>query len=134
MKDVNNVVLIGRLTRDPVMKSTASGMSVSKFSLAVNEPKKVGEEWKDNAGFFDVVLWGKQAESLYSYLVKGKRVAVTGKLTQERWEQDGENRSKVVVTAATVQLLDGGGSGSGPRQGDLIPPESGGDTADDIPF
>jgi single-strand DNA-binding protein len=107
MADVNNVTLIGRLTRDADLKYTSNGKAVSKFSLAVNEKRKVGDDWKDEAGFFEIVLWGQIGESLNQYLTKGKQIAVTGRLTQERWEQDGQNRSKVVVTAATVQLLGG---------------------------
>jgi single-strand DNA-binding protein len=112
MADVNQVVLIGRLTRDADLRYTSNGKAVSKFSLAVNEKRKVGDEWKEEAGFFEIVLWGQLGESLNQYLIKGKQVAVTGKLTQERWEQDGQNRSKVVVTAVMLQLL-GGGSGGG---------------------
>jgi single-strand DNA-binding protein len=114
MSDVNNVTLIGRLTRDADLKYTANGKTVAKFSLAVNEKRKAGDQWKDEAGFFEIVLWGQAAESLQQYLAKGKQVAVVGRLTQERWEQDGQNRSKVTVTAATVQLL---GSPAGSKGG-----------------
>ena len=112
MSDVNHVVLIGRLVRDAELKYTDNGKAVSKFSIAVNEKRKAGDQWKDNAGFFEVVLWGQIAESIQPYLSKGKQIAVTGKLTQERWEHNGENRSKVTVTASTVQLLGGSQSGS----------------------
>ena len=127
MADMNQVVLIGRLTRDAELKYTANGKAVSKFSLAVNKRRRVGDEWKEEANFFEIILWGQLGESLDQYLVKGKQVAVIGELTQERWEQDGQNRSKVVVTGATVQLLggaannDGGGSSrqtEQPRYGD----------------
>ena len=111
MSDTNFVVLIGRLTRDAELKLTANGKAVSKFTLAVNKKRKSGDAWKDDAGFFDIVLWGQLAESLQQYLVKGKQIAVTGELNHERWEQDGQNRSKVSVTAHTIQLL-GGTSGS----------------------
>jgi single-strand DNA-binding protein len=105
MSDVNCVVLIGRLTRDAELKSTANGTAVSKFSIAVNRRIKKGEAWTEEANFFDVLLWGKQAESLHQYLVKGKAVAVDGELRQERWQQDGQNRSKVTVNANYIQLL-----------------------------
>ncbi len=75
MSDVNCVVLIGRLTRDAELKSTANGTAVSKFSIAVNRRIKKGEAWTEEANFFDVLLWGKQAESLHQYLFKGKAVA-----------------------------------------------------------
>ena len=120
MSDVNHVVLIGRLTRDAELRATTSGKSVAKFSIAVNEKRKVGDEWKDSPGFFEVVLWGQLAESLKPYLLKGKQLAVTGKLTQERWDQDGQSRSKVTVTASTIQLL-GSGSGGGNSSTDSKP-------------
>jgi single-strand DNA-binding protein len=136
MADINQVVLIGRLTRDADLRYTSNGKAVSKFSLAVNEKRKVGDEWKDEANFFEIVLWGQTGESLNRYLIKGKQVAVTGKLTQERWEQDGRNRSKVVVTAETIQLLGGtsGGDGAGQKQNPVPASASNDGFADDIPF
>jgi single-strand DNA-binding protein len=115
MADLNHVVLIGRLTRDAELKYTSSGQAVCKFSIAVNRRKKVGDQWEDEANFFDIVLWGKQGESLQSYLVKGKMVGVDGELRQDRWQQDGQNRSKVEVIANYIQLLGGGGQSSGER-------------------
>ncbi|MCL2805521.1 MAG: single-stranded DNA-binding protein [Treponema sp.] len=111
MADLNHVVLIGRLTRDAELKYTAGGQAVCKFSIAVNRRKKVGDSWEDEANFFDIVLWGKQGESLQSYLVKGKMVGVDGELRQDRWQQDGQNRSKIEIIANYLQLLGGGQSG-----------------------
>ena len=117
MADVNHVVLIGRLTRDAELKYTSGGQAVCKFSIAVNRRKKNGDQWEDEANFFDIVLWGKQGESLQSYLVKGKMIGVDGELRQDRWQQDGQNRSKVEIIANYVQLWGGGGgSGGGDRQ------------------
>ncbi|MFP3041939.1 single-stranded DNA-binding protein [Treponema primitia] len=147
MADINHVVLVGRLTRDAELKYTANGQAVCKFSVAVNRRRKNGDQWIDEANFFDVVLWGRQGESLNQYLVKGKMVGLDGELRQDRWEQDGQNRSKVEIVAANLQLLGGGpgGGASGGAQGrsetygDKAPkesPPSGGDDgfADDIPF
>jgi single-strand DNA-binding protein len=137
MADVNNVTLIGRLTRDAELRYTANGKPVSKFSLAVNEKRKNGDQWKDEADFFEIVFWGQLGESLNSYLVKGKQIAVTGRLTQERWQQDGQNRSKVVVTAATIQLLGGtsGGDGSSvQKQNSAASPVPDGGFNNDFPF
>ncbi|MDR2541831.1 MAG: single-stranded DNA-binding protein [Treponema sp.] len=114
MADLNHVVLIGRLTRDAELKYTSGGQAVCKFSIAVNRRKKVGDQWEDEANFFDIVLWGKQGESLQTYLVKGKMVGVEGELRQDRWQQDGQNRSKIEVIANYIQLL-GGGQSSGER-------------------
>lgn len=126
-QDVNHVILIGRLTRDAEMKYTSGGMAVCRFSIAVNRRAKEGDSWVDEANFFDIVVWGKTAEALNQYLVKGKQVAVKGELHQNRWEQDGKARSKVEINAETVQLLGGGenhaestgnvSGGYSPRQG-----------------
>ena len=105
--DLNCVVLIGRLTRDAALTYTSGGMAVCKFAVAVNRRRKQGEQWVDEASFFDIVLWGKSGESLNQYLVKGKQVAVEGELYQNRWEQDGQPRSKVEIMANNVQLLGG---------------------------
>jgi single-strand DNA-binding protein len=143
--DINHVVLVGRLTRDAELKSIASGQAVCKFSIAVNRSKKNGEQWEDEPNFFDVVLWGKRGEALHQYLNKGKLVAVDGELRQDRWQQDGQNRSKVEIVANNIQLLggsSGGGSSGGgvssgnnshaQQQGQGAPAEDG--FADDIPF
>jgi single-strand DNA-binding protein len=153
MVDINHVVLVGRLTRDAELKYTAGGQAVCKFSLAVNRRRKNGEQWVDEPSFFDIVLWGRQGESLNQYLVKGKLIGVDGELRQDRWEQEGQNRSKVEIIANNVQLLGGnpggassygggGGSsyGSGVSRQESAPaasgvPPSGGDGfTDDIPF
>ena len=115
MADINHVVLVGRLTRNAELKYTNNGSAVSKFSIAINQRRKKDDQWVDESHFFDVVLWGKTAESLNQYLVKGKQVGIEGQLRQNRWEQEGQARSKVEIFATNVMLL-GGGSGGG-RQG-----------------
>lgn len=107
MTDINNVTLIGRATRDAELKYTTAGTAVLNFSLAVNESRKQGDQWVEEVNFFDVILFGKMAETLKQYLTKGKQVAINGRLQQQRWEQDGQPRSKVVVIANAVQLLGG---------------------------
>ena len=109
--DLNRVILIGRLTRDAELKFTAGGQAVCKFSIAVNRKKKDGDAWTDEASFFDITLWGRQAEALEQYLLKGKQIGVDGELRQDRWQQDGQNRSKIDIIANSIQLL-GGGSDS----------------------
>ncbi|HNY16137.1 MAG TPA: single-stranded DNA-binding protein [Treponemataceae bacterium] len=113
MADVNHVILIGRLTRDAELKYTSGGMAVCKFAIAVNKRRKQGEQWVDEANFFDIVLWGRSGETINQYLVKGKQVAVEGELHQNRWEQDGQSRSKIEINANNVQLLGGGAGGQG---------------------
>ena len=107
MADVNHVILIGRLTRDSELKYTSGGTPVCKFAIAVNKRVKNGYQCTDQASFFDIVLWGKQGESLNKYLLKGKQVAIEGELHQNRWEQDGQARSKIEINANNVQLLGG---------------------------
>jgi single-strand DNA-binding protein len=145
MADLNHAVLIGRLTRDAELKYTSGGQAVCKFSIAVNRRKKNGDQWEDEANFFDIVVWGRQGESLHQYLVKGKMVGIDGELRQDRWQQDGQNRSKVEIIANNLQLL-GGGPSSGEKQNfqsapggessseaSYSPPKDDGFT-DDIPF
>jgi single-strand DNA-binding protein len=112
MTDLNQVTLIGRLTRDSELKYTAGGVAVCKFSIAVNRSRKVNDRWEDEANFFDVVLFGKQGEVLNQYLLKGKQVGIDGELRQERWEKDGQNRSRVEIAANSVQLLGGKDGGT----------------------
>src|SRR5574343_1004285 len=115
MGDVNHVILIGRLTRDAELKYTSGGMAVCKFAIAVNKRRKQGEQWVDEANFFDIVLWGRSGENLNQYLVKGKQVAVEGELHQNRWEQDGQARSKIEIMANNVEHLSGKNSGAEQR-------------------
>ena len=149
MADINHVVLVGRLTRDAELKYTAGGQAVCKFSVAVNRRRKQGDQWVDEPNFFDIVLWGRQGETLNQYLVKGKQVGVDGELRQDRWEQDGQNRSRVEIVANNLQLLGGGSGGSanngggftggsasfGNRQeGAPVAEHDGDGFTDDIPF
>lgn len=116
MADVNQVVLIGRLTRDAEIKYTSGGFAISNFSIAVNRRRKDGDQWVEEANFFDINLFGKVAESLSKYLVKGKQVCVQGELRQDRWEQDGQARSKVVIVANNLMLLGGNATGNAGMQ------------------
>ncbi len=143
MADINHVVLVGRLTRDAELKYTNSGLQICKFSLAINRRRKNGDQWVDEANFFDCVMMGRSAEAIHRYLVKGKQVGVDGELRQNRWEQDGQPRSKVEVFANNVQLLGGPGSsggGSGGGEDGSSRPSSGqsdgfgGSFEDDVPF
>ena len=105
--DMNTVMIIGRLTRDMEARYTSGGMAIGSFSLAVNRRVKKGDAWTDEASFLDCTAFGKTAENLITYMVKGKQVAVLGSLKQERWESEGQNRSKIVIIAENIQLLGG---------------------------
>ena len=104
-QDINSVVVIGRLTRDAELKYLPSGTTVSTFTLANNYRQKSGDQWTDNANFLDCSYFGKGAEGLLQYLLKGKQVAVNGELRQERWEKDGNKFSRIKIIASHVELL-----------------------------
>jgi len=104
-EDLNRVILVGRLVRDSELQYTNSGYPVCKMSLAVNRRVKKGDNYEDEGNFFDLVLWGKRGESLNQYLIKGQQIAVEGQLKQDRWEQDGNKRSRVVIELSNVQLV-----------------------------
>lgn len=121
--DINVVNLIGRLTKDMEMRYTSGGTAVGNFSIALNEDVKQGDNWEERTHFIECVLWGRQAETLNPYLLKGKQVGIAGKLRQEKWEDrnTGDNRYKIVVVVNRLQLLQGGQSSnagtSGQNQG-----------------
>lgn len=103
-KSVNQVILMGRLTRDPEARTTSTGKTVVSFSLAVD---RAGQD--DSADFFDVTAWEKLGELVMQYLGKGRRVLVQGRLRQDTWDdkETGKKRSKIDVTATDVTFLDG---------------------------
>jgi single-strand DNA-binding protein len=113
MSDLAVAVIVGRLTRDAELKYTNSGQAVCHFSVATSSRRKKGDQWLEESSFWDVDLWGKAGESINQYLTKGKLVAVEGSMRQDRWEQDGQTRSKIQITANTVQLLGSSGGGQG---------------------
>ncbi len=103
---MNTIQLIGRLTQDPELRYTNSGMATTKLRLAVPRRKKDGEE--QAPVYVDVVTFAKQAEAVASFLEKGRRVAVTGRLEYREWKdsQDGSPHSKHEVFADQVEFLD----------------------------
>jgi single-strand DNA-binding protein len=139
MNDMNSVVLVGRLTKDSELKYSTNGTVMCFFSLAVNRSVKKGDKWVDEASYIDCVVFGKTAESMSKYLLKGQQACIQGELRQNRWENDGHLMSKIEVIASQVQLL--GGKSDKPQQQkreDLpnTPENFQGDSLDDsmIPF
>lgn len=112
MTDLNSVHLVGRLVRDSELKYTSGGAAQCRFSIAVNRSVKKGDSWTDEVSYFDLNLWGKQAEGLGKHLTKGKQVAVSGVLRQNRWEKDGQTMSKVEIQIENIQLLGGASGGN----------------------
>jgi single-strand DNA-binding protein len=103
--DLNKVILIGNLTRDAELKYTANGKAVSQFAIAVHRRKRNGEKWDEETSFFDIMVFGKLAESIHPCLRRSKMVAIDGELRQIRWMQDGYTRSKIEIIANHIQLL-----------------------------
>jgi single-strand DNA-binding protein len=136
MASVNKVFLMGNLTRDPELRYIPSGQAVTTLGLAVNNRYGKGEDAKEDVLFIDVTVWAKSAENCAEYLGKGSPVFVEGRLKFRTWEQDGQKRSKIDVTATSVQFLSGGsksGGGKGSQntgEENFSPPEN----DDEIPF
>ena len=120
-RSVNQVILLGNLTRDPELRQTPSGQSVVSFSLALNRAyKDQSGEWQEATDYIDVVAWGPLAERVSQYMSKGRRCLVQGRLQSRSWEQDGQKRNKVEVLANDVTFLDSnreGSEGGGGYQG-----------------
>lgn len=113
---INRVIISGNLTRDPELRSTASGLPVLAFGVAVNERRKNQQtgEWEDSPNFVDCTMFGTRAEALSRYLSKGTKVAIEGKLRWSQWEKDGQKRSKLEVIIDELEFMssrsDGGAS------------------------
>ncbi len=103
-KSINQVILMGRLTRDPEVRTTSTGKTITSFSIAVD---RGGQD--DAADFFDITAWEKLGELVSQYLSKGRRCLVQGRLRQDSWDdkETGKKRSKVEVVASDVTFLDG---------------------------
>lgn len=122
-KSINQVILMGRLTRDPEVRTTSTGKTIASFSIAVD---RGGQE--DAADFFDVTAWEKLGELVNQYLSKGRRCLVQGRLRQDSWDdkETGKKRSKVEVVATDVTFLDGpAGEGGGNGGSSNYPSNSG---------
>ena len=145
--NINRVVLVGNLTRDPELRHTGGGTPVCSLRIAVNSRRRdESGQWVDKPNYFSVSVFGNQAESCAQYLSKGRPVAVDGRLEWREWQQqDGTKREAVEVVADSVQFLgsrgdaEGGGGAGGGNQ--FVPSGAGSEhadfpaaTDDDIPF
>jgi single-strand DNA-binding protein len=123
MANINRVVLVGNLTRDPELRQTPSGTSVCGLRIAVNTRRKDGAtgQWTEKPNYFDVTVWGQQGENCAKYLHKGRPVAVDGRLRWREWTtQEGHKRQAVDIIAESVQFLGGrddAGNGNGYSSG-----------------
>ncbi len=109
---INRVIISGNLTRDPDLRSTATGMPVLGFGVAVNDRRKNAQtgEWEDYPNFIDCTMFGQRAQSLSNYLSKGTKVAIEGKLRWSQWERDGQKRSKIEVIVDDLEFMSSRGS------------------------
>ncbi|CVH79955.1 single-stranded DNA-binding protein [Rubneribacter badeniensis] len=120
---INRVIISGNLTRDPELRSTAGGMPVLGFGVAVNDRRKNQQtgEWEDYPNFIDCTMFGARAEALSRYLNKGTKVSIEGKLRWSQWEREGQKRSKIEVIVDELEFMSsrgdsssyGGGMGGG---------------------
>jgi single-strand DNA-binding protein len=127
--NINRVVLVGNLTKDPELRHTPSGMAVCSLRLAVNTRRKDDSgQWADKPNYFDIVVWGQQGENCAQYLAKGRPVAVDGRLEWREWEaQDGAKRQSVDIIADSVQFL---GSRDAPQTNGVVESDLPADTSD----
>jgi single-strand DNA-binding protein len=145
--NINRVVLVGNLTRDPELRHTPSGMAVCSLRIAVNTRRKdsTSGQWTEKPNYFDITVWGNQGESCAQYLSKGRPVAIDGRLEWREWDaQDGTKRQAVEIIADSVQFLGGRPDGEGGGQPQFVPSGAQTETAnadfagsaadDDIPF
>lgn len=107
MANYNKVTLVGRLTRDPELKKFGEDRCVTNFSLAVSEQYISQNEKKEQVNFFDCEIFGPRAEVFAKFLSKGRSVLIEGKLRQDKWEDENQNkRSKVVIRVDDFEFLD----------------------------
>lgn len=137
MANLNKVMLIGNLTRDPELRHTPKGTAVTEIALAINRVWTNDQGQKqEEATFVDVTFWGRQAETIQQYLTKGRPIFIEGRLQLDSWDdkETGKKRSKLRVIGETFQFIDskpaGGGGGGGNYsdrpQPDAAPPQRSG--------
>jgi len=120
-RSINQVILMGRLTRDPEQRTTSTGKTIASFSIAVD---RGGQE--DAADFFNVTAWEKLGDLVIQYLAKGRRVLVQGRLRQDSWDdkETGKKQSRIEVVATDVTFLDGPNGGDGGASAPASAPRS----------
>lgn len=135
---MNKCFFMGNMTRDAELKYTNGGTAICKFSLAVNEKYKQGDEWKEKAHFFNFVLWGRRGEALAKYLTKGTKLVIEAKAEQSSWEdKEGNRKSRVEFRVDNVEFGGGGRKDGGGGSSDYSEYEDGGADdkfEDDVPF
>lgn len=141
--NLNSIIIGGRLTRDPELKHTQSGVAICRLSICNNQRRKEA----DVATFLDCTAFGKTAETIGEHMTKGQRIVITGKIRQENWETpEGEKRSKLTIDVDRFDFVDprGGGKGDTEEERPAAPRKAAparasqasrsDDNFDDIPF
>ena len=144
MANLNKVLLLGNVTRDPEVRYTPKGSAVCDLGVAVNRNYTTDSgEKREEVTFVDVTLWGRTAEVASEYLKKGRPVFVEGRLQMDTWDdkQTGQKRTRLRVVAENMQLLGGrppgGGEASGESRQASAPPKKSAASEpdeDEIPF
>jgi single-strand DNA-binding protein len=132
---LNKIMLIGNLGKDPDMSYTPAGKAITKFSLAVNRRSKDRDtgERKEETTWFNIVAWDQLAETMNTYLHKGSKVYIEGRMTSREFtDKEGIKRTFWDVVASDMQMLDTKGASQSGDPGD--PGAPGGSTPDEIPF
>ena len=106
MSNINRVIISGRLTRDPDVRTTAGGTTVMGLGVAVNDRRRTQQtgQWEDYTNFIDCTMFGSRAEALSRILTKGMLVCIEGRLRWSQWERDGQKRSKIEVIVDEVEM------------------------------
>jgi len=140
MANLNRVLLIGNLTRDPELRVTPKGTAICQFGLAVNRTfKDEGGQQREETTFIDVEAWGRQGETIAKYCKKGRPLFVEGRLRLDSWEDkaSGQKRSRMKVVLENFQFL--GGRAEGGDAAEPAPKATGGGSGGfnpdaDVPF
>lgn len=136
---INHVAVVGNLTRDAELRSTAGGSCVMRFGVAVNDRSKNQQtgQWEDRPNFIDCTMFGNRAESVSRFLSKGTKVCIEGKLRWSQWDdrKTGEKRSKVEVIVDEIEFMSSRGEGAKVADGHACEPVRDVSIYDeDIPF
>ena len=132
---MNVITIAGNITRDPKLETLKSGTVVLDFSVAVNEKRKVGDDWVESANFFDCAVFGKRAEGLAKVLTKGRSIAVQGKMNLKTTKgDDGKWSTRASVRVDEVTFFSGGAPAAPHEPSNGFAPTSAQNVSDDVPF
>lgn len=131
---MNSLHIIGNLTKDPELRTTATGLSVCSFTVAVNRKKT--RDGQQETDYFNVTAWRERGETCAKYLSKGKKVSVVGPVSVRTWESNGKHGASLEVTAEEVEFLSPRGDSKPEQQASQVDQQTGFQQVetDDLPF